>query len=145
MKYLLTFLLLIFAFSSCSRKETSDKIFKYNESQGIENLDPVMASNYQTIWPLQQCIEGLMEYSKDMQLITNLASSYKISDDALTYTFILQKNIYFHDDDCFPNKKGRIVTAKDFKYCFERVCDPRTKSRGSWLFRDRIKGAAGPA
>jgi oligopeptide transport system substrate-binding protein len=100
-----------------------------------------MASNYQTIWPLQQCIEGLMEYSKDMQLQTNLASSFKISDDALTYTFILRKNIFFHDDDCFPNKKGREVTAKDFKYCFERICDPRTKSRGTWLFRDRIKGA----
>ncbi len=136
--YVLLFLIL---FSSCSKKEQSGKIFRYNETQGIENLDPVMASNYQTIWPLQQCTEGLMEYSKDMQLQPCLSSSYKISDDALTYTFLIRENIFFHNDDCFPDKKGREVTAKDFKYCFERVCDPRTKSRGSWLFRDRIKGA----
>jgi len=126
---------------SCSKQHTTDKIFRYNETQGIENLDPVMASNYQTIWPLQQSLEGLMEYTQDMKLITCLAKSYSISNDGLTYTFILNKGVFFHDDDCFPNKKGREVTSKDFKYCFERVCDQRTKTRGSWLFRDRIKGA----
>lgn len=142
MKKTIIFLLaLSIVFISCTKQHTADKIFRYNESQGIENLDPVMASNYQTIWPLQQSLEGLMEYTKDMQLVTTIASSYSISDDKLTYTFNLFHKVYFHDDECFPNKKGREVTSKDFKYCFERVCDPRTKTRGSWLFRDRIKGA----
>ena len=36
---------------------------------------------------------------------------------------------------------GRNVTAKDFKYCLERVNDPTTKTRGLWVFRDKIKGA----
>lgn len=133
--------LLFVVFLSCSKKETSDKIFYYNESQGIENLDPVMASNYQSIWPLQQSLEGLMDFTQAMNLETNLAKSYSISEDALTYTFILHNNIYFHDDECFPNGKGRLIKADDFKYCFERLCDPRTKTRGSWLFRDKVKGA----
>ncbi|MEO6690733.1 MAG: ABC transporter substrate-binding protein, partial [Saprospiraceae bacterium] len=129
------------AFLSCSKKESSEKIFRYNESQGIENLDPVMASNYQSIWPLQQSLEGLMEFTKDMNLVDNLAKSHSISEDALTYTFIIHNNIFFHDDDCFPDKKGRVVKAGDFKYCFERLCDPQTKTRGAWLFRDKVKGA----
>ncbi len=126
---------------SCSKQETTDKIFKYNETQGIENLDPVMCSNYNAGWPLQQMCEGLLEYSKTMNLEDNLAKSHSISQDGLTYTFTIRKNVFFHDNACFPGGKGRELKASDFKYCFERLCDPRTKTRGSWLFRDRVKGA----
>ena len=126
---------------SCAKQQTDDKIFKYNESQGIENLDPVMCSNYPTGWPLQQMLEGLLEYSQAMTLTPNLAESYSISEDGLIYSFKIRKRIYFHDNPCFPDGKGRELVAQDFKYCFERVCDPRTKTRGAWLFRDRVKGA----
>ncbi|RPI17365.1 MAG: ABC transporter substrate-binding protein [Ignavibacteriae bacterium] len=141
MKYTIILLFAFILFSSCSKQNTEDKIFRYNESQGIENLDPVKSSNYQTMWPLIQSLEGLMEFDKEMNIQSLLAESYTISPDGLIYTFKIRKNIFYHDDDCFANKKGRAVTASDFKYCFERVCDPRTQTRGSWLFRDRIKGA----
>ena len=142
MKTTLIFFILCFFIFSCSKRENSTNIFRYNEAQGIENLDPVMASNYPSIWPLAQSMEGLLEFDFDMHLEPLLASSYTISPDAVTHTFIIRRNVFFHDDDCFANKKGREVISKDFKFCFERVCDPRTKSRGSWLFRDRIKGAS---
>src|SRR4030095_12259181 len=140
-KCLFIFLSICLLFTSCTKEQTNDKIFKYNESQGIENLDPVMCSNYPSGWPLQQMTEGLLEYTKGMNLDPNIASGYKISDDGLTYTFYLHKNVFFHDDECFPEGKGRSVKAQDFKYCFERLCDPRTKTRGMWLFRDKVKGA----
>src|SRR3990172_5723299 len=140
MKYI-TILLVCIAFFSCSPKQTTENIFRYNETQGIENLDPVMCSNYAAGWPLQQMCEGLVEYTKDMKLIGSIASSHKISEDGLIYTFIIHKGVYFHDNACFPGGKGREVKSTDFKYCFERVCDPRTKTRGAWVFRDRIKGA----
>lgn len=137
------FLLLIIAIFivSCSKEQNTDKIFKYNESQGIENLDPVMCSNYPSGWPLQQMMEGLLEYTQAMNLDPSLASSYKISEDGLLYTFTIRKNVFFHDNACFPEGKGRELKASDFKYCFERLCDPRTKTRGAWLFRDKVKGA----
>jgi len=138
-KYPLLALLVVFA--SCTKEQTTDKIFKYNESQGIENLDPVMCSNYPAGWPLMQMTEGLVEYTQEMNLEPNLATSYKISEDGLTYTFTIRRGVFFHDNPCFPQGKGREVIASDFKYCFERVCDPRTKTRGAWLFRDRVKGA----
>ncbi len=137
------FLLLIIAIFivSCSKEQNTDKIFKYNESQGIENLDPVMCSNYPSGWPLQQMMEGLLEYTQAMNLDPSLASSYKISEDGLLYTFTIRKNVFFHDNACFPEGKGRELKGSDFKYCFERLCDPRTKTRGAWLFRDKVKGA----
>jgi len=127
--------------SSCSKKETTENIFRYNEPQGIENLDPIMCSNYAAGWPLQQMTEGLLEYTQAMNLEDNLASSHKVSEDGLTYTFTIRRNVFFHDNPCFPDGKGREVKAADFKYCFERVCDPSTKTRGAWLFRDKVKGA----
>jgi len=87
-------------------------------------------------------MEGLVEFDKMMNLEPLLAESYSVSDDGLVYTFHIKKGVYFHDDECFPDKRGRMLNAHDFKYCFERLCDPRTKTRGLWLFRDRVKGAA---
>lgn len=140
LRYLLLLICALFVFS-CSKKESSDNIFKYNEPAGIENLDPVMCSNFAAGWPLQQMVEGLMTYTQDMTLVNLISESYTISDDKLTYTFKLHKGVDFHDAPCFPNGKGREVVASDFKYCFERVCDPRTKTRGMWIFRDKVKGA----
>ena len=140
MRYLLYIISSILVLS-CSKEESTDKIFKYNEPQGIENLDPVMCSNYAANWPLQQMCEGLLAYTRAMNLEPLLCKSYNISADGLVYTFIIRKGVFFHDNECFPNGKGREVKASDFKFCYERVCDPRTKTRGAWVFRDRIKGA----
>jgi peptide/nickel transport system substrate-binding protein len=141
MKILFLLLSVSLLLYSCSKKNENGNIFRYNEAQGIENLDPVMCSNYPSIWPVTQVCEGLLEFDSDMQLEPLLTGSYKISDDGMVYTFNLRTNIYFQDDDCFLNKKGRRLVSKDFKYCFERVCDPKSKTRGAWLFRDRVEGA----
>lgn len=85
--------------------------------------------------------EGLVEYDKDAKLQPLIAKSYEISPDGLTYTFNLRTDVFFHDDKCFPGGKGRKVTAADFNYCYERVCDPRAKTRGLWVYRDKVMGA----
>ncbi len=139
-KSIVLFVACLFLYS-CSRKDEPRNIFRYNEAQGIENLDPVMCSNYPAIWPVMQSLEGLLQFDKEMNLVTLLAESYSISDDGLVYSFNITRNVFFHDDECFAGKKGRMLNAYDFKYCFERVCDPRTKTRGAWLFRDRVRGA----
>ena len=63
-----------------------------------------------------------------------------ISDDALTYIFKLRKGIYFQDDPCFLNGKGRELTAHDFVYSIKRVADVKNSSSGYWAFDGRIKG-----
>jgi peptide/nickel transport system substrate-binding protein len=62
---------------------------------------------------------GLMKYSGN-DLVTDLAESYKISDDGLTYTFKLRPNIYFHD--------GTPVTTADIAYTIQQVQNIALKS-----------------
>ncbi|MBL7128430.1 MAG: ABC transporter substrate-binding protein [Ignavibacteria bacterium] len=141
---LLSLALLIFINFSCSTDENADnKIFNLNVNVGIETLEPVMSNSTQTIWALSLCMEGLVTFDKENKITPLLAKNWTISEDALTYTFNLKTNVKYYDDDCFTETggKGRAVTAQDFKYCLERVNDPNTKSRGLWVFRDKIKGA----
>ena len=63
-----------------------------------------------------------------------------ISDDGLTYIFKLRKGIYFQDNPCFVNGKGRELTAHDFVYSIKRVADVKNSSSGYWAFDGRIKG-----
>ncbi|HLW39417.1 MAG TPA: peptide ABC transporter substrate-binding protein, partial [Brumimicrobium sp.] len=50
-------------------------------------------------------------------------------------------NVYFHDDECFENGKGRKVTAHDFKYTLEFACSNNKLNEHSYLLKDKIKGA----
>ncbi|MGH2575137.1 MAG: ABC transporter substrate-binding protein, partial [Ignavibacteria bacterium] len=126
---------------SCSKKDSTQKIFHFNEPNNIESLDPITANNYPALNVLINTSEGLVEYDKNAQLKPLLAKTYQISEDGKVYTFNLRTNVYFHDDECFPNKKGRRVVASDFKYCYERVCNPKVRTRGLWVYRDKVEGA----
>jgi oligopeptide transport system substrate-binding protein len=140
MKNAILILLAFIFLTGCTRKNNKDNFFHLNLPLGIETLEPVMSNSPQTIWGLMPCMEGLVSFDRQNQIIPQVAKKWEISKDGLIYTFTLKTNIFFHNDECFPNGKGRNVTAKDFKYCFERLNDPSTKTRGLWLLRDKIKG-----
>src|SRR5437667_12816040 len=125
MKLAYVSILFVLFFSSCSKKESTDKIFKYNEPNNIESLDPVTVNNYPALNVLINVCEGLVEYDKDAKLQPLIAKTYEISADGKTYTFHLRDDVYFHDDESFPQGKGRRVIANDFRYCYERVCNPK--------------------
>ena len=141
--FLLLLTLTMLTFSCSTDEDSGKKIFNLNVNVGIETLEPVMSNSTQTIWALSLCMEGLVTFDKENKITPLLAKDWTISEDALTYTFNIKTDIKYHDDECFTETggKGKKVTAKDFKYCLERVNDPNTKSRGLWVFRDKIKGA----
>jgi peptide/nickel transport system substrate-binding protein len=60
-----------------------------------------------------------MKYS-DGKLVTDLAQSYKVSDDGLVYSFKLKPNASFHD--------GKPLTAEDIAFTIQKVQDPALKS-----------------
>lgn len=135
------YILLLLILAGCvNKRDTNENIFKMNFPLGIETLEPVMSNSPQTIWVLTLVMEGLISYDKYGNLIPQIADKWEISEDGLQYKFYLKKEVYYHDNKCFPDSKGRKVTAKDFKYCLERVNNPSTKTRGLWVFRDKIKG-----
>ena len=62
-----------------------------------------------------------------------IAKQFHISSDGLCYTFNLRNDVYFHDNVCFENGKGRKVNAKDFSFSFNRLFDSKVSSATSLL------------
>jgi len=68
---------------------------------------------------------GLLRITPEGEYISDLAKNWSVSDDSLTYSFIL-KDAYFHD--------GKKVTTEDVAYTILTAQDPGLKSprRGSF-------------
>lgn len=62
---------------------------------------------------------GLTKYDKG-NIVSDLAQSYKISDDGLTYTFKLKPHLTFHD--------GSSLTTEDIAFTIQKIQDPAIKS-----------------
>lgn len=144
MRYLVLILLSAFslAYTGCKKKKpkTEYKIFKYNQADGLSSLDPAAARNQPIIWAVNQLFNGLVELDDNMQVVPCIAERWEISPDGKTYTFYLNKNVYFHKHELFPAERGnrRRVTAEDFVYSFKRIVDPATLSSGAWIFNDKV-------
>jgi peptide/nickel transport system substrate-binding protein len=70
---------------------------------------------------------GLMRAKADGTLIPDLAESYSVSEDSLTYTFIIKDNAFFHD--------GKKVTTDDIEYTIKMSQDAilRSPKRSNWV------------
>ncbi|MDO8564538.1 MAG: ABC transporter substrate-binding protein [bacterium] len=69
---------------------------------------------------------GLLKATPEGGLVPDLAESYSVSDNGLSYTFTLRKNARFHD--------GTPVTADDVIFTVQKAQDPALKSpkRANW-------------
>lgn len=139
--YFLVFALLIF---SCKEKISSHskKVFRYNESNGIANLDPAFARDLETMWATNQLFDGLVELDSSLTIIPSIAKRWSVSDDGKHYSFVLNDNVWFHKNGCFGKDSTRKVNAYDFAFSFARILDPATASPGKWIFAnvDTTKG-----
>ncbi len=73
-----------------------------------------------------------------MELVPAIAKSWSVSPDGLIYTFILRDDIFFHDNKCFNNGKGRKVVAGDVVFSLSRIIDKSVASPGGWIFNNRV-------
>jgi peptide/nickel transport system substrate-binding protein len=95
--------------------------------QDPDYLDPHLASAAGTYEMMFNVYEGLVKPASDGTLHPAVAEKYTISEDGLTYTFILRKGIKFHN--------GREVTTKDVKYSLERLMGTHTGKPLSSFFQ----------
>lgn len=116
---------------------------RYNETEYIKSLYPLNITEVTGHRVITQIYEGLVSFvMKDLSIEPALAERWDISEDGTRYTFYLRKGVKFHDDPCFPDGKGREVTAHDFKYIFDRACTYDPANNQSYKFAvDCIKGA----
>lgn len=148
------FVLVIFSGFSCSDERGRE--IRYT-SDGKRLGGKIILSSietYQTLFPLSvadkfsadligQVYEGLVKLDpQNLQLVPAIAQSWSVDSSKTVYTFHLRKKVFFHNDECFPEGKGREVKASDFKYSFELLCSQRPDNNTfSVTFKNLVKGA----
>jgi peptide/nickel transport system substrate-binding protein len=82
-------------------------------------IDSVLYSNV---------FEGLTRFMADGSVVAGLAQSWEISDDGLTYTFMLHDGVTFHD--------GTTMDAEDVKFSLDRARSDDSINAQKGLFAD---------
>lgn len=154
-KHLLLLLLISVLFFSCEEDKSQDgKIidvvgnvryggeFRFMSKEKVSQLFPLSITDVYANRIASQIFEGLLKIDPEtMEIIPSIAKKYEKSDDLQVFTFYLNKGVRFHDDECFPDGKGREVKAQDFKYSLEMACSKNSLNKISWLLKDKILGA----
>ncbi len=101
-------------------------------SSNPTTLDPALVTDVPGGGIAAKLFNGLVRFNDNLDIVPDIAHSWRLSEDHLTYTFRLRRDVRFNN--------GRKVTAQDFKYSFERVLRPQTKAPLTWVL-DKIQGA----
>ncbi len=83
-------------------------------------LDPAVCGEMTSHEYIMQLFSGLVRLDDNLEPAPDIAQRWQVSDDGKTYTFYLRQDVKFHS--------GREVKAEDFRYSWERACDPDTHS-----------------
>ena len=110
----------------------SDTLRMYLASEP-DKLDPALNSTVDGAILAINSFAGLFTYDADQKQIPDLAESYTVSDDGLTYTFTLKDDLKWSNGD--------TLDASDFVYSWNRAVDPATASDYAYMFAP-IKGYA---
>lgn len=108
---------------------------KYN------SLDPIKITDVASFHIASQIYEPLLRFDqKDLSIKPLLAESWEVAEDNLTHTIKLKKGVYFQDNPCFKEGKGRELKAKDVLYTFKRIFTENENYAYSF-FENKIAGS----
>ncbi len=102
--------------SSSSSSSSDEKILSVEVGPDPETIDPALNSAIDGGEMILHAFEGLLKLDENGDPEAGQAESWEVSDDGLTYTFHLRDGLKWSD--------GSDLTAEDFVYSWQRVCDP---------------------
>ncbi len=110
----------------------------------VRHLDPAIVNDTTSASVAGNIFDRLYQYKylvRPAELQPGIAAAMpEVSDDGLVYTIRLREDVFFHDDACFPDGKGRQVVAQDFVYSWKRIADVTNASPNYSFIEGRIKG-----
>jgi peptide/nickel transport system substrate-binding protein len=84
-------------------------------------MNPVLYNDQPSSWMVKLIFDALVNIDPpDGKVRGELAESWKVSEDGLTYTFALRKGVKWHD--------GKDFTAEDVKFTFDSIFDTEINS-----------------
>jgi oligopeptide transport system substrate-binding protein len=122
---------------STTKASDSQQVYRWGFNlPDINSFDPGVATDSPSLAAIETVFTGLVELDQNLNIKPQLASSYDISKDGLTYTFHLRPGLKFSD--------GTKLDANDVAYSVDRSLSPEVNNlSGSALtYLGTIKGAA---
>lgn len=117
-------------------------VFRLSESEYVKSLYPPNITDVFSYRVSTQIYEGLFKFDQaNLNVIKCLVDDYSVDESSKVYTIKLKKGVYFHDDPCFADGKGREMTAEDVKYCFTQVCTQNPNNQSFSVFDNLLVGA----
>lgn len=99
----------------------------------IETLDPALAHDMASINAVQMVFTGLVQLNDKLQVSPQIAQSWQLGSDGVTWTFHLKPNLKFSD--------GTSLTSADVAYSIDRALQPATQSTVAPLYLGLISHA----
>ncbi len=98
------------------------------------NLIPALANDSSSTDITSKVYNGLLKIDKDLNIVPSLAESYEVSEDGLTISFKLRKDVRWHD--------GRPFTSRDAMFTYKLMIDPRTPTAYAESYRQVLTAEA---
>ncbi len=115
--------ILILSICACgivSQAQGKERTLVIGDNSTLNTLDPAFMGVAQDIMNARNIYQGLVRYKRNTdELQGDLAKSWTVSKDGLVYTFKLREDVTWH-------KGFGKFTARDVKFTFDRVLDPKT-------------------
>ena len=122
-KILALALVLMLALTAAPSVLAEGNVLRYGMETEPAGFDPHTCSSHASIRVMSQVYNQLVDLDENLVVIPEIAKSWEVSDDLMTYTFHLADNVTFHS--------GRKMTAEDVKYSFERILNPDLGALGN--------------
>lgn len=103
-----------------------DGALRINLASEPQYLDPTMCTATDNMVNAKNTFIGLMGYGKDGEIFPEMAESYEVSEDGLTYTFKIREGLKWSD--------GTPLTAHDVVYSWNRAVNPATTAEYEYMF-----------
>ena len=98
--------------------EASTETLVVGRTGDVDNLDPHLATAFQTIDALELIFDSLTELAPDLTVQPGLATEWSYNEDGTELTFTLREGVTFHD--------GTELTSEDVVASLERILDEET-------------------
>ena len=117
--FLIVFLITLAGMNYAAAETTISTEVTVGLSGDVLSMDPYVYNETISNAILQHMYEGLVLSDKNLQNVPGLAESWKLSDDMMSWTFNLRKDVKFHN--------GNDFTADDVIYSFDRAHEAFSK------------------
>ena len=107
-----------FGFKYFGFAKTPDNTLSLQVASEPNKLDPALNSTVDGACLALLSFAGLYTYNADGELVPDLAESYEMSEDGLTYTFTMKDGLKWSD--------GEELNAEDVAYSWNRLVTPET-------------------